>query len=186
MTWKPIKNYENLYEISDDGEVRSLEREVKTKIRNVRRRVISGKILKQSMKRNGYKTVDLSKGGKVKTVLVHRLVAEAFLPNNDGKYFVNHIDSDRTNNSVKNLEWVTSSENRKHGICSGNVVFRQTKKVRCKDTGEIFGQAKIAANWLMQNYPERCKGTQVVTAQNIRASCNGKMPKAYGFSWEFL
>ena len=92
MTWKPIKNYENLYEISDDGEVRSLEREVKTKIRNVSRRVISGKILKQSMKRNGYKTVDLSKGGKVKTVLVHRLVAEAFLPNNDGKYFVNHID----------------------------------------------------------------------------------------------
>lgn len=186
MTWKPVKGYEDLYEVSDNGDIRSKDREIKTKIKHVDSRLIKGKILKQATKRNGYKTVDLCKNGKVTTTLVHRIVAEAFVENPDGKYFVNHIDSNRTNNCVKNLEWVTSSENRKHGICSGNVVFRQTKSVRCKETGEIFEQAKIAALWLMKNYPERIKGKQKVVAQNIRASCNGKTPKAYGFTWEFL
>lgn len=186
MTWKTIKGYEGLYEVSDNGEVRSLDREIPAKIKHVEKRVIKGKILKQGMKRNGYKTVDLCKDGKVTTTLVHRLVAEAFVANSENKNFVNHIDSNRTNNCANNLEWVTSSENRKHGIYSGNVVFRQTKKVRCKETGKIFEQAKIAALWLMGNYPDRCNGTQIVTAQNIRAACNGKMPRAYGFTWEFL
>lgn len=186
MAWKPIKNYETLYEVSDFGEVRSLDREIDANINHVKRRIIKGRILKQNTKKNGYKTVDLSQNKKVKTVLVHRLVAEAFVPNPDNKYFVNHIDSNRSNNKAINLEWVTSSENRKHGISCGNVVFRQTRKVRCKETGQVFEQAKIAANWLMKTYPERCHGTIVVTAQNIRASCNGKAPRAYGFSWEFL
>ena len=185
MTWKPIKNYENLYEVSDFGDVRSCDRYVKTGINHVTKRKIKGRVLKQATKR-GYKTVDLCKNGVVKTMLVHRIVAETFIDNPRNCAFVNHIDSDRGNNCTSNLEWVTSSENRKHGIDFGNVVFRQTKKVRCKETGKIFEQAKIAALWLMGNYPDRCNGTQIVTAQNIRAACNGKMPRAYGFTWEFL
>lgn len=183
MTWKSISQYAGLYEVSDTGEVRSCDRVVNTDIRHVKTRQIKGKILKQNTKRSGYKTVDLCKNGKVTTTLVHRLVASAFVPNPKGLHFVNHIDSNRSNNHASNLEWVTSSENRKHGIKSGNVVFRQTREVKCVETGQIFEQAKIAAAWLIKNYPDRCHGKLIVAAQNIRCACNGRTPKAYGFTW---
>ena len=106
MSWKPVNGYEGLYEVSDSGEVRSCDRYIKTDIRHVKSRLIKGRILYQNPKSTGYKTVDLCKDGKVKTTLVHRLVAEAFLPNPDGLRFVNHKDSNRANNAVRNLEWV--------------------------------------------------------------------------------
>lgn len=185
MTWKSIPEYAGLYEVSDTGEIRSCDRLVNTNICNVNTRRIKGKVLKQNTKINGYKTVDLCKDGKVTTALVHRLVASAFVPNPKGLHFVNHKDSNRSNNIAKNLEWVTSSENRKHGIKSGNVVFRQTRKVKCIETGEVFAQAKVAAEWLIKNFPERCKGKLIVAAQNIRCACKGRTPKAYGFTWRY-
>ena len=185
MTWKPIKGYEHLYEVSDLGEIRSLDRRIKTNILHSTSRVIKGKPIKLNKKRNGYLTADLSKEGKVTTTLVHRLVAEAFIPNPKNLRFVNHIDSDRTNNRADNLEWVTSSENRKHGIEFGNVVFRQTRPVICVDTGQVFEQAKIAAFWLIEQHPERTQGKPSVVAANIRTACKGRTPKAYGFTWKY-
>lgn len=93
--WKPIKGYEKLYEVSDKGNVRSIDRYCKTNIKNVNKRLIKGKILNKNLKRNGYYTVDLSKDGKVKTTLIHRLVAETFIDNSKGLKYVNHIDSNR-------------------------------------------------------------------------------------------
>ena len=185
MTWKTIKGYEGLYEVSDCGAVRSCDRRIKTSILHVDSRLIKGRELKQNRKRNGYKTVDLCKNGKVTTVLVHRLVATEFVPNPNGCRYVNHKDSNRANNRVSNLEWVTSSENRKHGIEFGNVIFRQTRKVICNDTGAIFSQSKIAAQWIVDNFPDRCSGNVAVVANNIRRACNGITPKAYGFSWKY-
>lgn len=114
--WRPVLGYEGLYEISNTGEVKSLKR---------KRRNGSGfyyqkeKILKQTFTTTGYKKVELSKEGKRKSLKVHRLVAIAFIPNPLNKEEVNHIDGNKINNNVDNLEWVTSSENSIHAIETG-------------------------------------------------------------------
>ena len=185
MIWEPIEGYEGLYEVSEHGVVRSCARYIKTNIRHVEERLIDGRFLKQNTKRNGYKTVDLCKDGKVKTVLVHRIVAKAFCPNPHGYRFVNHIDSNRANNDSCNLEWVSSSENRKHGIEHGNVTFYQTKNVLCVENGIVFEQAYKAASWLKSEYPDRVKGKTSVAANNIRGACRGIKHTAYGFTWEY-
>lgn len=185
MKWKQIEGYEGLYEVSDTGEVRSCERVIATNIKHVSARRIPGRTLKQNRKSNGYMTVDLCKDGKVTTTAVHRLVAEAFVKNPDHKRYVNHIDSNRANNAEVNLEWVTSAENRRHGIDHGFVVFRQKIPVQCSETGEVFESSRTAADWLIENYPNRATGKQNVVAQNIRGACKGRTPKAYGFHWQY-
>ena len=106
--WKDIKNYENYYQVSNLGRVRSLDRTIKD-IRS--ERLYKGKILKQSLCNWGYLTVSLKKSSKSKKFLVHRLVAEAFLPNPDMLEVVNHKDENKLNNCVSNLEWSTLKDN---------------------------------------------------------------------------
>jgi DNA-binding XRE family transcriptional regulator len=96
--WKPVKDYEGIYEVSSLGRVR---------------KVVNGLILHQSNS-GGYRRVSLQKDGKGKSESVHRLVAKAFLPNPDMLPVVNHRDEDKANNCVENLEWCTSSYNIRH------------------------------------------------------------------------
>lgn len=184
MEWKPVKGYEGLYEVSENGEIRSVDRYIKTNILHVKTRLIKGKMLVQNLKNSGYKTVDLCKSGKVRTTSVHRIVAEAFLPNPNGLRFVNHKDSNRANNAVYNLEWVTSSENRMHGIEYGNVTF-PSKAVLCIENGLLFEQPYKAAKWLCANYPDRSNGEIGTIAGNIRAACKGFKHTAYRFTWTY-
>ena len=102
--WESVKGYEGLYEVSNLGRVRTLKRAT-----------TSGVVLKQAVK-HGYMHVCLSKDGKPSTKRVHRLVAEAFIANPMDKPVVNHIDGDKTNNAVSNLEWATNSENELHSF----------------------------------------------------------------------
>lgn len=95
----PIPNYESLYNITTDGKIYSLR---------------TGKEVAQHINHNGYMRVNLWKNGGRKNFRVHRLVAETFLTNPKNKPEVNHKDGDRQNNNVRNLEWVTESENAKH------------------------------------------------------------------------
>ena len=111
--WKDIEGYENKYQISNLGNVKSLE--TWTGDKYIRRE----KILKNMVYGNGYYYVCLSKNGKVKKYKVNRLVAQAFIPNPDNKPFTNHIDGDKLNNNVDNLEWCTQSENMKHASMIG-------------------------------------------------------------------
>ena len=124
---KPVKGYEGYYEVDQFGRVFGLERIIKVNDngRNYEK-PIAGKQLKQSMHTKGYKTVSLTKDGKTKTLFVHRIVAEAFIPNVDNLPMVNHKDEDKTNNFVENLEWCTNDYN----INYGTARRRQAKKIR--------------------------------------------------------
>lgn len=105
VEWRDVVGYEGLYQVSNLGQVRSLPRNGTRKEPHV---------LQPNISRWGYYKLSLSKEDKLKYVVVHRLVAEAFLPNPDQKPCVNHIDCNKKNNNVSNLEWVTYKENRDH------------------------------------------------------------------------
>lgn len=99
--WKPIEGYEN-YEVSNHGHVRNTKKD--------------GRLMTACRVTHGYLAVSLSKDGKRRFRLLHRLVAEAFIPNPDGKPQVNHKDRVKTNNCIDNLEWVTCEENITHAV----------------------------------------------------------------------
>lgn len=108
--WKNIKDYEGIYQVSNFGRVRSLDRYCWNGHKNHFKR---GKILKLQTNMH-YNKISLSKKGKVKQFLVHRLVAKAFIKNPKNKPEVNHIDKNCFNNKICNLEWVTAKENDTH------------------------------------------------------------------------
>ena len=134
--WKDIEGYEGIYQISSHGRVRSFKN---GKI----------KIMKPRINDKGYNTACLRKDGKSKYKLVHRLVAEAFIPNNDGKPYVNHIDGNKLNNNINNLEWVTPSENTLHAISTGLLDitnFTQSMKGKKQSKEHIEKRKKFGIN----------------------------------------
>ena len=126
-TWKNIKGYEGLYQVSNMGRVKSLER----KIPHWRggERVQKERILKQVVTHNGYLRVGLRVDGKQKMLRVHRLVCEAFHENHDNKPQVNHLNEDKTDNRACNLEWCTRIENCNHGTRNERVAKALSKPI---------------------------------------------------------
>jgi hypothetical protein len=114
--WRAVKDYEGLYEVSNTGLVKALEKRVD---RGKCHRTWLAHYKAYNKDANGYFRVSLSKSGVNKTHKVHRLVATAFIPNPDNLPCVNHIDGDKTNNKISNLEWCTHSENLKHACTMG-------------------------------------------------------------------
>lgn len=125
--WKPILGYEGYYEVSNLGEIRSLDRWMKhsrvgffsKKLGKIKEKVIDPKGC-------GYYYVGLYKNSVKKTFRVHRLVAKAFIPNPENKLYVNHIDNNGLNNKVENLEWCTAQENSHHMVKQGRSLTGET------------------------------------------------------------
>lgn len=140
MEWKDIPETNGRYSVSSMGEVR--RNPVRQLQSNGVYHVYKMKLLKKQLNNWGYYCVNYIVDGKVVRRCVHRLVAEAFIINTDNKPQVNHIDGDKTNNIVSNLEWVTQKENTVHAF---TVLGKKVKRVKCVDTGEIFPSIKIAA-----------------------------------------
>lgn len=113
--WLDIKGYEGLYQISNDGKVKSLPRQFGSIFRK------KSIILKPKTDRYNYQAVHLSKDNKKSWPTVHRLVAEAFIPNPENKRMVNHKDGNKQNCCSDNLEWVTNDENVAHAVATGLV-----------------------------------------------------------------
>lgn len=131
--WKPVVGYEGLYEVSDQGRVRSLDRTVTNKDGRSERH--NGKILRSQKLHNGYRELYLSRNGRRKHRTIHSLVAEAFLGTRPKGHDVMHIDGDRENNALDNLRFGTRSENLRSTYSYGG---RQANgKLNLQDVDEI-------------------------------------------------
>lgn len=161
--WRPIKDYEKLYEVSNTGQVRSLCG-----------RYGELRILKQSVGSKGYMLVTLCNHGHQKTVNVHKLVANAFISNPDQLPCVNHKDEDKTNNNVSNLEWCSYYHNNTYGNRLTKSALKRSIPVRCVETEKIYTSAYAA---------QRETGIQ---QSGICWCCHGKQKTAGGFHWEFV
>ena len=164
--WKDIKGYEGLYQISNTGLVkRILSIKCKTE-----------RILQQGTQKTGYNYVNLSKNNKTCTKRVHRLVAEAFIPNPLCFSEVNHKDEDKSNNNVENLEWCTREYNLNYGARSKKFSRTRGKAVQCIETKHIYSSARSASRdtGIYQSSISRC--------------CNKEygFKTAGGYHWEYV
>ena len=106
-----MNGYEGLYQVSSLGRVKALKREVNCGLKNIKSATKRERILKQSKNTQDYYFVSLCRNNIYQIKTIHRLVAEAYIPNPENKPFVHHKDHNRYNNSVENLEWATVEEN---------------------------------------------------------------------------
>ena len=153
--WKAVKDYEGLYEVSNTGRVRSLERKVRSG-KGCPTRTLRGAVMRPQVSR-GYVRLMLCKDGKRKWHSVHRLVAMAFLPNPEELAVINHLDGNKGNNHIGNLQWCTPSENALHAFRTGLSVATEhsrvarikanSRRVRCLDDGKEFSQLSEAARY---------------------------------------
>lgn len=161
--WKDIKGFES-YQVSNLGNVKSLGNDKTRK----------EKILKPNKLKNNYLQVVLCKEGKRKYHLIHRLVAEAFIPNPQNLVQINHRDEDKTNNTISNLEWCTAKYNNNYGTHNQRSALSRSKPVICLETGKIYSS-------LSEVYKQLG-----FTQGNISQCCNGKLKTAYGFHWQYV
>ena len=181
--WKDVKGYEGYYQVSNLGRVKSLERVIPHSRFGTQK--LKEKILTEQINK-GYAQVTLSKDGEQKKPLVSRMVAIAFIPNPDNKPEVNHIDEDKLNNHVHNLEWVTPKENSNHGTRNSKVIpyltwssQQQQKPVTMidKETNECIQTFK--------SINEACRALGVTVGGGISKVCKGINKTAYGYKWKY-
>lgn len=120
--WKDINGYEGYYQVSNLGRIRSLSRKVYDR-KGKFNRTMNGRIINTFKTKEGYHRVQLCKNGKNEKYLVHRLVAQAFVNNHDGKSEINHKNANKDDNKSSNLEWVTRKENIDHSF-KNHLVYR--------------------------------------------------------------
>ena len=169
--FKDIKDYEGLYQVSNFGNVLSL---------NYNR---SGKpkLLKPHIEGGGYSFVHLCKDGKRKMFKIHRLVAETFLENPDNLPQVNHKDEDKTNNRVDNLEWCDNKYNCNYGTRIERIVKKQTNRNKSKKVLQFTLDGEFIREWPSTR---ECKRNGF-NSGHVSSCCNGKLKSHKGFIWRY-
>lgn len=163
--WKDIEGYEGIYEISNLGRVRSFKN---GKVR----------ILKPLTNKRGYLRVQLRKNNSLKTLQIHRLVAQAFLPNPNNLPQVNHKDEDKTNNIVSNLEYCDAKYNNNYG--------NRNKKV-AEALSKVVLQIDKNTNIIINIFPSLMEAERQTGCKNnnICHCCKGKRKSAGGYKWKY-
>lgn len=161
--WKDINNYEELYQISNYGRVKSKYR-----------KGTYGKTVKQWEDKHGYLIVYLSKNGIRKRFKVHRLVAQAFIENPNDYPIINHKDENKQNNKVDNLEWCTHMYNNNYGTKRKRISKSNSRPVLCIELNMIFYGCREAER---KTDIRQC---------NISQCCNGKRQTAGNYHWKYV
>lgn len=161
--WKNIAGYEGLYQISNYGDVKSLNY----------LHTGNERILKPGNNGGGYLCVFLCKNGKVKKFFVHRLVAETFLENPENFPQVNHIDENKQNNVVTNLEWCSSQYN----MTYNNKHLRNAKKIACYKDNKLVKIYDAIVDVENDGFSHH---------QNVCSALKGRIKSAYGYSWKYI
>lgn len=166
--WKDIENYEGLYQVSNLGRIKSFPRNGTIK---------QERILKQTIDNNGYLIVGLHKNNKAKKVCVHWLVANAFIPKKETDEVINHIDGNKLNNTLNNLERCTQSHNVKESIRLGLQIPHNEKPVMQYDLQENF----------VKEWKSACEAERQlkISQANISACCRGVRKTTGKFIWRF-
>ena len=167
--WCPIKEYEGLYEVSDKGRVKSLK-------------FGKERILRPVRNNNGYLLVGLRKNGEKKMYKVHRLVSQTFIQNPDNLPEINHIDEDKTNNKVQNLEWCNRKSNCNYGNRNKRISEKMTNGKLSKPVLQYSLDWKFIKEWQSLHDVERNLG---YSSGNISGCCTGRRKNAYNFIWKF-
>jgi len=168
--WKNIKGYEGLYQVSNNGNVKSL---------------VSNKLLKQCINQDGYHQVCLYKNGHKKNMLVHRLIAEAFIPNPDNKPTINHIDGNRANNDLNNLEYATMQEQLVHSV---NILgHKRIINDYCRQRQKELHEKKVKrSDGIIFNSIKEASGGNETLRKCINKCVKGYCKTASGYSWQYL
>lgn len=170
--WKDVVGFEGRYMVSDNGELKGKR----------------GFILKQRLNTNGYPIVTMRENGRPRDKRVHRIVAEAFIPNPNNLPFVNHIDGDKQNNSVENLEWCSQSHNIKEayrmGLSTQTSQYKAIHKID-PDTGEILDtHVSITAAVRSLGIDDWSLIQDMIG--NISACAKGRKRTAYKYKWRYV
>lgn len=172
--WKDIQGYEGLYQVSNQGRVRSLDRMEEC---NGITRKRKGRLMAQRFNKYGYLIVGLRNGTSQKTFTVHRLVAKTFIPNDRNYTEVNHIDENKQNNNVLNLEWCNNQYNIKYGT---GIERRAEKKRKRVIQCNLDGEELMEFSSITEAAKSINKGTSVISA-----CCKGIRKTAYGYVWKY-
>lgn len=173
--WKDIRGYEDLYQVSNVGNVRSkydkyLRYKNGTKINE------EYDYIKPINIGNNYLRVRLSKNKKITNKMVHRLVAEAFIPNPENKPFINHKDGNSLNNNVSNLEWCTPKENIRHAVTKNLIKHR---KISMYDMNDNYIKT-FNNRYEIEEYLGR-----KVYKEQITRCCNSVIKSSYNYKWKW-
>ena len=188
--WRPVVGWEDYYEVSNLGQVRSLDRLCWN---GQARWLKKGKLIKPTLKTKvrdcpRYLQVRLSVEGQQKTLSVHRLVAKAWVPNPENLPEVNHLDEDPFNNQATNLEWCTRSQNMRHGTA----IQRITATRRKRGFKEILARTKPIiqmdkAGNTIQVFPSTAEAARQLGlyAANITKACRGQIKTTGKFTFKY-
>ena len=181
-TWKDVVGYEGIYKVSNAGRVKSK---------------ITNKVLKQFVTKSGYCKINLYKNKVPERCLVHRLVATAFIENNNNYPIINHKDENPGNNRVDNLEWCTYSYNTCYGTARERAVMHTDYKKRTENMNWEARNAKLKKPIIQLKDGVIIKEFDSIKSavseyggvnahgSNIIEVCKGRRKKAYGFEWRY-
>lgn len=174
--WKDVVGYEGLYQVSNIGNVKSLKYKHSSKIRK----------LAFHYTRQGYIRVHLTKNKIDKYLLVHRLVAEAFISNPENLPIINHIDGNKSNNIVTNLEWCTHKHNYQHALKMGLLDSRLKKKNFHLKTARHVNQYDLDGNFIKHwDYILDAAKELGIAYSTIYRCCNGQIKKPKLYIWKY-